>query len=56
MPTSAYPLWDVSAGLVKHLTAVGDGWFVVHFAQSRDPYLFVEPRRTHTSSSDVDDR
>ncbi len=28
-------------GLVKHLTAVEHGWFVVDFAQSRDSYLFV---------------
>lgn len=28
-------------GLVKHLTAVEHGWFVVDFEQSEDGYLFV---------------
>ncbi|CAN5380349.1 hypothetical protein BH20ACT22_BH20ACT22_23840 [soil metagenome] len=28
-------------GLVKHLTAVEPGWFVVDFAQSRESCLFV---------------
>jgi hypothetical protein len=28
-------------GLVKHLTAVEHGWFVVNFAQSGEPHLFV---------------
>jgi hypothetical protein len=30
-------------GLVKHLTAVEHGWFVVSFAQSGEPYLFDSP-------------
>jgi Protein of unknown function (DUF664) len=30
-------------GLVKHLTAVEHGWFVVRFAGSDEPHLFVRP-------------
>ena len=30
-------------GLVKHLTAVEHGWFVVSFARSGEPHLFVRP-------------
>lgn len=34
--------------LVKHLTAVEHGWFVVDFAQSGEPYLFVDPDGSET--------
>jgi uncharacterized damage-inducible protein DinB len=30
-------------GLVKHLTAVEHGWFVVNFAQSGEPHMFDSP-------------
>jgi len=30
-------------GLVKHLTAVEHGWFVVNFAQSGEPHMFESP-------------
>jgi uncharacterized damage-inducible protein DinB len=30
-------------GLVKHLTAVEHGWFVVNFARSGESHLFVRP-------------
>jgi uncharacterized damage-inducible protein DinB len=30
-------------GLVKHLTAVEHGWFVVNFARSGEEHLFVRP-------------
>ncbi len=30
-------------GLVKHLSAVEHGWFVVTFARSGEPYLFDDP-------------
>ena len=30
-------------GLVKHLTSVEHGWFVVNFAQSGEPHMFESP-------------